>query len=135
MRELNYALNLATDVIEEEAEAGPNSLADLCKEFLGRIRNIAVYVASFSAQKDDLSQWRAYCPSGGGHALAFGTAALLSAAEGAGYKLLPCYYQRKEQVALLRPIIKRMLKDEAARSAKDLYEQYALEVAVSVQRK
>ena len=87
-RELNYALNLATDVIEEEAEAGPNSLADLCKEFLGRIRNIAVYVASFSAQKDDLSQWRAYCPSGGGHALAFETAALLSAAEGAGYKLL-----------------------------------------------
>lgn len=130
-RELNYALDLAKDVIEEESDkGGAHESADLCREFLERIRNIAVYVASFSAQKDDLSQWRAYCPPGGGHALAFETAALQAAAQEEGFQLRRCRYRRDEQVALLRPIVQRMLNDEAARNAKDLYDQYAIEVAI-----
>jgi len=61
-----------------------------------------VYVASFSAVPDLLSQWRAYGQPGIGVALGFLTADLEHVAQAAGYSLLRCHYTRTTHEAALR---------------------------------
>lgn len=129
-RELTYALDLAKEVLQEESGKEDGDAGQECRDFLDRIRKMAVYVASFSTKEDDLSQWRAYCPAEGGHAICFEAPGLRSVAEPAGYQLLPCLYARDQQLEMLRPIIRRMLRDPNARRSQDLYDAYALEVAV-----
>ncbi len=61
-----------------------------------------VYVASFSAVPDLLSQWRAYGQPGLGVAIGFRTEDLEHLATASGYTLLRCHYTRSTHEAALR---------------------------------
>ncbi len=74
--EFEYGNNIAIDLLQNEAVRSSGDL----KEFLefiskmlgGALKNaVGVYVSSFSAVEDDLSQWRAYGDDGRGYAIAF----------------------------------------------------------------
>ena len=53
------------------------------------------YVASFSEQRDLLSQWRAYCPLGGGYSIGIPSTQLASMAAEQVFTLVPCVYEHK----------------------------------------
>ena len=54
---------------------------------------LSLYVASFSREADQLSQWRAYAPSNG-YCVGFAPSVLKQTA---GYELIECVYGREEQ--------------------------------------
>jgi hypothetical protein len=55
--------------------ASLNAIRDLLKRGVNKIS----YVASFSAKRDDLSQWRGYCPPGLGVSIGFRSSAITAA--------------------------------------------------------
>jgi predicted RNase H-like HicB family nuclease len=77
-----------------------------------------VFAWCLSKEKDDLSQWRGYCPNGG-IAIGFRRKELEDLADkqveqGPGYvpKLVPCIYERQEQVRVILACV-----DEAVKAA------------------
>ena len=64
-----------------------------------------LYAASFSAEGNLLSQWRAYCPPTGGFSVGITSSVL----ERSGNKLIPCLYEPKEQSDLLEDVVGRVL--------------------------
>jgi hypothetical protein len=62
---------------------------------------IPVFVASFSEDRDLLSQWRAYCGTGQGYSIGFAPDnALFDAAKGNAFSLVKCVYDEEEQESL-----------------------------------
>lgn len=61
-----------------------------------------VCVFSFSPRGDLLSQWRGYCPSGGGYSIGFRTELLIPWLETKKLSLEPCIYDITEQEAIIR---------------------------------
>lgn len=81
---------------------------DIIKRFNGQLESISqisIHVASLSENGDSLSQWRGYCPTGGGYAAGFNHGRLSIMAEKQGFKLLPCAYTHSEHNSLLKPLI------------------------------
>jgi len=68
---------------------------------------IRMFVTSFASDGNQLSQWRAYCPSTGGYSIGFEPEALM---EAAGAILAPCVYEWSEQVALCEGTIEVVLE-------------------------
>lgn len=67
------------------------------------------FVTSFSQNKDQLSQWRAYCSSGG-VSLGFRIAALQTIAKEQGFQLIPCSYARSEHVRDAEALAEQLLE-------------------------
>lgn len=65
------------------------------------------FVCSFSKNKDQLSQWRAYCPNSIGFSIGFNTKKLLESGKANRGMLLKCCYSEKEQ----RKIVKNVIED------------------------
>ena len=63
----------ATKLSENKAES--ECATQILKKIEER-RRLNEFVASFSENGDDLSQWRAYCPGGFGYSIGFASAAL-----------------------------------------------------------
>lgn len=59
------------------------------------------YVASFSEDQDLLSQWRAYCPPGGGYSLGISSEHLLSVSRDQQFLLSPCIYDHRSQYQIM----------------------------------
>jgi hypothetical protein len=74
---------------------------------LGGDTRAEVYVASFTENADQLSQWRAYCPPTGGYAVGFRSKDLVQLEEGATPDrfLVRCVYDRESQETLIRNLI------------------------------
>ena len=64
-----------------------------------------IFVASFSAQADQLSQWRAYGRGGNAYSIGFNSIILSSAAQRVGWRLAPCLYQMEEQQRLVLGVL------------------------------
>ena len=62
----------------------------------------SVFVASLSAVRDDLSQWRAYGHHGAGVCIAFDTRTLSAQLRKAGHRLIRCIYRPPTQAARIR---------------------------------
>jgi hypothetical protein len=60
------------------------------------------FVASFSENEDQLSQWRAYCPNGNGFAIGFSYSDLAYLMKITGFRLVKCVYGPDEQSILVR---------------------------------
>jgi hypothetical protein len=71
---------------------------------------LATYVACFSAERDDLSQWRAYAGDGAGYALGFSTGTQFSI-DGTNERadLLKVLYSDKEQAGLLERYLREIV--------------------------
>ncbi|MGH8194064.1 MAG: DUF2971 domain-containing protein [Woeseiaceae bacterium] len=74
--------------------------------------NTSFFVGSFSAEGNLLSQWRAYCPTGGGYSIGFKRADLQEQAgktfggqyDGEPYRLVRCEYDINRQLDALRDL-------------------------------
>jgi hypothetical protein len=109
-RELRHAFDLARSLL-----AGPQfrdyAGAQIWDEHLATSDPIShVYVASLTANGDDLSQWRAYGRTGDSYAVGLSGAALAVEAARHGWRLLPCLYELAEQNRRVCAILERWLK-------------------------
>jgi hypothetical protein len=118
--EFRLALELARDEIQNR------SLSEaLEQEFLAdvdSIEKVNVFICSFSAEDDLLSQWRGYCPPGAGYALGFTPKYLEETAKRSGlFYLGKCTYEHVEHVAVIRELVGAALaRKSAAGGAEEL---------------
>jgi len=109
-REFALALDIAERVLEERksrlVSRFDRGVLEVLREAVSQARDASVFVASFSENGDQLSQWRGYCPSSNGYSLGFRTSDLrkLSRAE-QSFVLFPCLYDEDSQSGLVEQVI------------------------------
>ncbi len=64
-----------------------------------------VFVGSLSEAGDKLSQWRGYCPTGGGFSIGFSPDLILRQAAKQDFQLVKCEYSLKTQTAICEDLI------------------------------
>lgn len=100
-----------------------------------------IYVFSLSAERDLLSQWRAYCPPNGGYSVGFPSSQLKVMANKQGFYLTPCVYDHANQYAIVSDIIgghlqyfHSLLSNHTGEDTKDIYERVVSSFAQYVAR-
>ena len=76
-----------------------------------------ICVASFSEDRDSLSQWRAYSPATAGFAIGLTGAHLQKLVSKQGFSLAQCIYDKPKQRALIQALIAKVLDENTARRA------------------
>jgi hypothetical protein len=72
------------------------------------VSKLPVCVFSFSEDGDLLSQWRAYCPTGGGYSIGFRLESMVPWLQTKKLSIVPCVYDEREQETIIRDeIIKK----------------------------
>ena len=107
-KEFEYAIELAQKILREyRTDEGDflNQIAELVNSREG----LAVYVCSFSGEKDQLSQWRGYTRGTKGFSIGFDSSELKALADKQGFLLTSCIYDRQEQEKLIKKIIDKAL--------------------------
>jgi hypothetical protein len=64
-----------------------------------------VFVGSLSEAGDKLSQWRGYCPTGGGFSIGLSPDLIMRQAAKQDFQLVKCEYSLKEQTAICEELI------------------------------
>jgi hypothetical protein len=102
---------------------------------IGELATPEVYVASFSEKPDLLSQWRGYCPRGGGFCIGIDAEVLRAFCINRGYRLEKCVYDHEEQVEEIARLVATCQQrfpaprvDEAEFAAMSPKEQVDIEV-------
>lgn len=107
--EWGYALDLARTELRRHSNDRPGHtwpiIISRLADGLDRFRRLNICVFSLSAMQNQLSQWRAYCPSNGGYAIRFNTNHLKKQLDAQGFSLLPCEYNLPFQAELVRSIV------------------------------
>lgn len=105
--------------------------ADVLREMRDQIweANRLVYTVSLSAKRDSVSEWKAYCPPGGGYAIGFPTEQLKNVAQEQGFYLAPCVYQHEDQYHLIDEIIDYHLSVFRATNPADAWRDFAEDFA------
>ncbi len=102
--ELELALDLVKDIWPD---VDPDGDAEPARDFaLSQTEQARVYVASFSAEPDVLSQWLGYSGAGNGYALGFSPQSLRAAARtgnGRDWRLAKVCYDEHDQRAIVCP--------------------------------
>ncbi len=75
---------------------------------VGTVRSKPAYVCCLSSERDQLSQWRAYC-RGGGFAIEFPTVYLREALAEQGFSLDECIYSETDQGRLIKETIEKVV--------------------------
>jgi hypothetical protein len=89
-----------------EKEQGPwNDLYRLLLRGESVYLDKTVFVSSLSEAKDLLSQWRAYCPTGGGFSIGFDHKLIMRQAKKQNFCLLKCEYDATNQKAICDELI------------------------------
>ena len=118
-KELAHAYELASRVLQSHMQNHLNDLSSpQARPYTQQERNLfrrlwqqmsvldqGVFVASLTEQMDQLSQWRAYCPPGGGYSIGFPSLLLKTQATMQDYLLLKCIYDQATQIKLLEELI------------------------------
>lgn len=112
--EMRHIMHLLNVEIEKRIEAGSGS-EKLLRQFREWISHRLpdgnmVFVASFTANGNLLSQWRAYCPVGKGVSLGFDPALVLRCAARQDYRVGRCIYDVAEQVTLAARILDSVIE-------------------------
>jgi Protein of unknown function (DUF2971) len=106
-KEFSYAHQMLADAIKTKASDSTHDVAATIDALLFHLTRVgdsklsfsgslgSIFVTSFSCENDLLSQWRAYCPSGG-YALGFRTDILMAQAAEQGFELRQCSYDADE---------------------------------------
>lgn len=107
------------------------------KELLELLENGAkatrpgVCVASFSEERDQLSQWRAYCGEGG-YSLGLSGALLRDCAEHQGFILGQCTYSHGESYHVATEILMRLINLYKANKSEDFMKQLEEQIAIDI---
>lgn len=106
--EFFHAIHLVIDIIKKTAKKRLKRnqfvVVDLVFERLRKLLLPDVYVASFSENKDQLSQWRAYSKYGG-FSIGFDLALLSKQVRQYGVSALKCIYDRSTQEKRLKDVV------------------------------
>ncbi len=76
---------------------------------IGPGQSLRRYVSSFSKEHDELSQWRAYCPSGG-FSIGFPKKRLVALAKKQGFVLKKCIYELDKQIEVIESTVDRAMQ-------------------------
>ena len=127
-QEFKYSIDVLRKVISElrkknpiksiQKALGPGLLPSEQKEFLEAFYQsiegdilfkifvrFPIYIFSLSERGDLLSQWRGYCPPGGGYSIGFPLKLLTKFLETRDLFLMRCIYNEKEQEAMVKRAI------------------------------
>lgn len=122
-QELHHGMNVARRYVDQAGAEWPNPTigqVEWLQAARGIISNARVgpglFVASFSARGDLLSQWRAYCPTGG-YSIGFRRSDLLKIAEQEKCFFQQCIYEDEAQMQLVKDAILAPRADMLAREA------------------
>jgi hypothetical protein len=120
-QEYKHAVGMISDELKKRIdEVNPFTLhpghpiesLHLLQENLHSLEKTTVYVASFSEQKDVLSQWRGYCKEGDGYSIGF-MPQILTCLNGKGHQLVKCVYRPEDQRSLCNALIDSYLEIDA----------------------
>jgi hypothetical protein len=104
----------ALEMIHQQAEKRkpPSWQRELLQNSIDSIRSVerTVFVTSFSASKDSLSQWRGYCPVNAGYAIGFDTMSLTECGRELGFHFVPCIYDPTVQKKVVNRAIEATLQ-------------------------
>ncbi len=101
-KEFNHTIELALDFLDRSEGIIEKDLHKTVDHLFSDPQAPDVYVTSLSAMKDQLSQWRAYCPNLGGFNIGFDTEELVELGKAQGFVLLPCNYDLQQQKEIIR---------------------------------
>jgi DUF2971 family protein len=106
--EFKHAAAIAHDLLTQYLENENDPFKDLYRLLLrggDAYLDSAVFVCSLSEAKDKLSQWRAYCATGGGFSIGFDAALIERQAKKQDFQLLKCEYDPDKQKAICAALI------------------------------
>ena len=113
--EFSHGLALARQKLEQRRNASRTKTEragiDVLRRRLTEIAMVNVFVLSFSAERDLLSQWRAYGDRRGSYAIGFRTDALKTLGSSFGFQLSQCLYDAEKQEDLLDAEIDKKLNE------------------------
>jgi Protein of unknown function (DUF2971) len=109
-REFSLALDLCRIIIEERSdtmqERFERGLLIALGEALENSGDTDVFVGSFAEDGDQLSQWRGYCPKGGGYSVGFVLARLEQIVkQDRRFVLAPVVYAREAQLVIMNRLV------------------------------
>jgi hypothetical protein len=104
---LSLAKEVASGIFEDDGYLSAFGWA--VRHSLETVSADDLYVTSFSEKPDLLSQWRSYCPAGGGLCLGFDSSVLETFCERQGYKLEKCIYEHQDQIKQIHDLVGRCL--------------------------
>lgn len=108
-KEIYYARDLVRNYVNANYDSEVNRLlielaiGHIFPELGGDLFHAQIYVTSFSAKCDDLSQWRAYA-SKHGYCIGFAPSMLTEHAKQQGFSLEKVCYKKEDQEVLIKPI-------------------------------
>ena len=105
-QEFNYTIDRANVLLNKAAAQNDSEDLGVVRRALDVAPGAHLFAASFSAQRDLLSQWRAYCPAGG-FSVGFAPGDIM---ETTGLFLMQCVYDTEEQDQLLSLVIEYFQK-------------------------
>ena len=112
-KSLNYGFGFTDDIVYKQIEHYHiNDFVNIAKQS----EVLRIFVCSLSKEKDLLSQWRGYCPSGNGFSLGFDSKQLQIMADEQEFKLVKCIYNKNKQ----KKIIEQLLIEWAKELKKEL---------------
>ena len=90
-----------------------------------------VFVCAFSENGNQLSQWRAYCPTGKGISLGLNHEKLAAKADKNGFTLAKCAYQKEDQQSIIESVLTGVMastklkgKDPKAHPTQNYYSRF-----------
>lgn len=133
-REWLYSLDLAKQSITKNIKmrSDPNWTAFIAEvsDSLDRIAGLNVCVFSLTTMRNQLSQWRAYCPPEGGYNLEFAAEPLRENLNRHGFELKRCIYDPTVQQNAIDLVVEQVLNSVGALPDDNAIEQ-AREIALS----
>jgi len=101
-KEFNHTIQLALELLRCDETVIGQDLYKTVEHLFSEPQAPDVYVTSLTSMRDQLSQWRAYCPKLGGFNIGFETEKLQQVAGSQGVALVPCNYDLEEQKRIIR---------------------------------
>lgn len=101
-KEFNHTIQLSLEFLKGDETVIGQDLYKTVDHLFSDPQAPEVYVTSLTAMRDQLSQWRAYCPNLGGYNIGFDTGKLKEIAKAQGVLLVPCNYDLEEQKKIIK---------------------------------
>ena len=106
--EFAYTVELVRETLNRKLRGEKGPYSSYYAGILGKLdalKDMTLFVGSFSEEGDLLSQWRAYGSSGIGFSVGFQYEYLRSLAEAQQFRILKCLYKESEHAALVEKLI------------------------------
>lgn len=103
-KEFNHSFELFKNELYQRKAKQPekSNIFDFLANSFTNIRDLKIFVCSFTEEGDLLSQWRGYCPNGGGITLGFDFQLIKKSANSQGYLMGPILYEDSEKRAIVK---------------------------------